>query len=79
MLTNTNLLNQFHDVPTGLRFGFDMGVSSTPLFTYTPPNHKSALLYPTHVLSHIHKELSLGRYTGPFSRSKLELHTTKVF
>ena len=38
MLTNTNLLNQFHNVPTGLRFGFDMGVSSlhTPHLITTP-------------------------------------------
>ena len=49
-----------------------MGVHSPPSATYTPPNHNSAILFPDHVLSHIHKELSLRRYSGPFSRSRLE-------
>jgi hypothetical protein len=35
MLTSTNLFNRFHDVPTGLHFGFDMGVNS-PLPLLTP-------------------------------------------
>jgi hypothetical protein len=55
-----------------MRSGFDMGVHTPPLVTYTPPNHKSATDYPDHVLSHIHKELSLRRYSGPFSRSRLQ-------
>lgn len=71
-LNNITPFNPFPDVPIGLRFGFDMGVHSPPTQTYTPPNHNSALLYPDHVLSHIHNELSRGRYSGPFSRSKLE-------
>ena len=53
-------------------FSFDMGVKTSPLHTYSPLNHKSALLYPVDVLSHIHNELSLGQYLGPFSRSRLE-------
>ena len=72
MLKNTPFFNQFSDVPISLRCGFDMGVHSPPTVTYTPPNHNSALLFPDHVLSHIHKELSLRRYSGPFSRSRLE-------
>ena len=52
---------------------FDMGVHTPPLQTYTPPNHNSALSYPDHVLSHIQKELSLRRYSSPFSRSRLHL------
>jgi hypothetical protein len=64
--------NKFSDVPNSLRFGFDMGVHTPPSDTYTPPNHNSALSYPEHVMSHIHKELSLRRYSGPFSRSRLE-------
>ena len=73
ILKNTPFFNQFSDVPISLRCGFDMGVHSPPTITYTPPNHNSALLFPDHVLSHIHKELSLRRYSGPFSRSRLEL------
>jgi hypothetical protein len=72
MLNNISPFNPFPDVPISIRFGFDMGVKTPPLHTYTPPNHNSALSYPDHVLSHIHNELSLGRYSGPFSKSKLE-------
>ena len=45
-LYNTPSFNKFLNVPISLRLGFDMGVSSTPFHTYTPPNHNSALLFP---------------------------------
>ena len=73
MLNNITPFNKFPDVPIGMRFGFDMGVHSPPIETYTPPNHNSALSFPDHVMSHIRNELSLGRYSGPFSRSRLQL------
>ena len=72
MLNNITPFNKISDVPIGIRFGFDMGVHSPPSCTYTPPNHNSALLFPEHVLSHIRNELSHRRYSGPFSRSRLE-------
>ena len=72
MLNSISPFNPFPDVPISLRCGFDMGVHTPPTQTYTPPNHNSALLFPDHVMSHIQNELSLGRYSGPFSRSKLE-------
>ena len=72
LLNNITPFNPFPDVPIGIRFGFDMGVYYPPIHTYTPPNHNSALSFPEHVVSHIQNELSLGRYSGPFSRSKLE-------
>jgi hypothetical protein len=72
LLNNISPFNNFPDVPIGIRFGFDMGVHSPPTVTYTPPNHNSALLFPEHVMSYIQNELSLGRYSGPFSRSELE-------
>jgi hypothetical protein len=64
--------NPFPDVPIGLHYGFDMGVNNPPSQTFTPPNHNSALSFPDHVMLHIHKELSAGRYSGPFSHSRLE-------
>ena len=73
MLNNITPFSKFSDVSIGIRFGFDMGVHSPPLETYTPLNHNSALSFPDHVISHIHNELSLGRYSGPFSRSRLQL------
>jgi hypothetical protein len=72
LLFNTNSFNKFYDISNSIRFGFNMGVTSPPSFTYTPPNHSSALSYPTHVLSHIHNELHNCRYTGLFSHSCLE-------
>lgn len=72
MLDEISPVNIFSDVPISIRSGFDMGVHSPPLHTYTPPNHNSATAFPNHVLSHIHNELSLRRYSGPFSRSRLE-------
>jgi hypothetical protein len=73
MLNKITPFNPFPDVPISLRFGFDMGVRAPPLHTFTPPNHNSALSFPNHVISHIRNELSLGRYSGPFSRSRLEI------
>lgn len=70
LLNEITSFNKFSDVPNSLRFGFNMGVHTPPSHTYTPPNHNSALSYPDHVLSHIHNELSLGRYSSPFSRSR---------
>jgi hypothetical protein len=72
MLNNISPFNRFPDVPIGMRFGFDMGVHTPPSYTFTPPNHNSALLYPDHISLHIQNELSLSRYSGPFSRSELE-------
>ena len=72
MLNKLVPFNTFSDVPIGLRSGFDMGVHLSPSITYTPPNHNSALLYPDHVMSHIRNELSLGQYSSPFSRLRLE-------
>ncbi|PPQ82671.1 hypothetical protein CVT25_009446 [Psilocybe cyanescens] len=73
LLRHKKLFNTFSDVPFSIRNGFDMGIQTNPSTTYTPPNHTSALKHPHAVLSHIQKELSLGRYTGPFSCSRLEL------
>ena len=72
LLDNIKPFNRFSDVPIDLHFSFDMGVHSPPSVTYTPPNHNSSLSFPEHILSHIQTEISLGRYSGPFSRSKLE-------
>jgi hypothetical protein len=72
ILIQTNLFDNFHHVPAGIRQGFDMGTHSSPTVSYTPRNHSSALIRPTVIDLHISKELSLKRYTGPFSRSRLE-------
>jgi len=71
-LRASGIITQFQDIPYGIRNGFDMGTHSAPSTTYTPPNHSSALTHPQAIKSYIHTELSLGRYSGPFSRSRLE-------
>ena len=72
MLHNTSLFNKFSDVPYSIQYGFDMGINNLPSHTFTPLNHKSALSFPDHVLSHINTKLSWQCYSGPFSRSRLE-------
>ena len=71
-LRHANMYIQYAHVPYGIRHGFDMGVHTIPTLSYTPPNHKSALLHPSVIHNHILSERSLGRYTGPFSKSRLE-------
>lgn len=70
-LTQYSLLNQFVDVPIGLRDGFKTGVSSSILSPIIPQNHKSAILAPQIVSQHIDNELRLHRYSGPFTVSQL--------
>jgi hypothetical protein len=72
-LNNISPFNAFSDVHS-YQFApwFRYGGTFSPTYNLHPPNHKSALSYPDHVLSHIHNELSLRRYSGPFSRSRLE-------
>ncbi|KAF7349137.1 Reverse transcriptase domain-containing protein [Mycena venus] len=71
-LKAANAHRLFFDIPIGLREGFHMGIHSAINETYTPPNHSSALSHPTVIEDYINKERAGGRYTGPFSRSRLE-------
>ena len=63
---------QHAHVPYGISHGFDMGVHTSPLVSFTPPNHKSALIHPLVIQNHLRTERAAGRYTGPFSKSRLE-------
>ncbi|KAJ7636484.1 hypothetical protein FB45DRAFT_676012, partial [Roridomyces roridus] len=49
-----------------------MGINSTVSETFTPPNHSSAFAHPDMIDAYIIKERAGRRYTGPFSRSRLE-------
>lgn len=71
-LSLAGLLEKYGDIPSSIRNGFDMGITSTIISTFTPPNHPSALAHPEAVSKYIQKELSERRYTGPFSISRLE-------
>lgn len=70
-LSSAHLLNDFLDVPIGIKEGFHTGVTSTLLNTFIPSNHQSALAQPQIVSQHIAKELELGRYSGPYSSHQL--------
>lgn len=72
-LAAAGCLEEFADVPMGIRDGFRLGVQSSVKVTHTPPNHKSATDHPEVVEAHIRKERSAGRYTGPFHPDRLEL------
>lgn len=71
-LESANLLDDFHDVPHGLQFGFRLGPTLPLLTTFIPPNHKSALDNPSAIASHIRTELINKRYTGPFNPDRLQ-------
>jgi hypothetical protein len=71
ILKELDMLQQFQDIPIGLTQGFRLGASRCLTYTFTPPNHSSALNQPDIVDAHISSELSLGRYSGPFERSTL--------
>ncbi|EUC56894.1 reverse transcriptase/ribonuclease H, putative [Rhizoctonia solani AG-3 Rhs1AP] len=75
MLKTYDLWDDYEDVPTGLRYGFRIGVSSILNDTRIPKNHKSATDRPTVITRHINKEVSAGRYSGPFSLNTL----TEIF
>jgi hypothetical protein len=71
-LKNLDLFNQFYDVPDGIRFGFDMGISRPIKHTYTPRNHRSATENPAAIDLYITSELAEGRISGPFEQDDLE-------
>jgi hypothetical protein len=66
------LYMDYHDVPTSIRNGFDMGVHHPINHTYISTNHKSALDNPDTVDMYIHAELAAGRYSGPFLPSECQ-------
>ena len=71
-LLSLSLLDTFSDVPYSIRHGFDLGIHSIPPETHIPNNHLSAIQHPQAIRTYINTELSNGRYTGPFSPSRLE-------
>ncbi|CUA67876.1 hypothetical protein RSOLAG22IIIB_07569 [Rhizoctonia solani] len=71
-LRQHNLWHRFYDIPDGLRYGFRIGTSRLLSTSSMPPNHKSALDNPTIIEDTIRKEISAGRYSGPFSPQSLE-------
>lgn len=71
-LLAANLLEEFNDVPHGLRFGFRLGPTCPISHSFIPCNHNSATSNPSAIQDHISTELRLQRYTGPFHPDRLE-------
>jgi len=71
-LRNASLLDTYQDVVEGIRNRFDLGITSYIVDTYTPPNHSSSNASPDFIDKYILKERSESRYSGPYSRSRLE-------
>jgi hypothetical protein len=72
ILVRYGLLDRFSDIPKGIQEGFDMGVTAQLHSTYTPPNHRSAMDNTDAIDCYISKEVSAHRYSGPFTRERLE-------
>lgn len=72
LLTQLRILEDFSDIPMGLKNGFKTGITSTITSTYIPDNHASALRNPQVIINHIQLELSLGRYSGPYFPFQLQ-------
>jgi hypothetical protein len=62
-LKKAGILADFSDIPCGIRDGFPIGVSSTIISVFSPPNHKSALDHSDFISSQIEEEIALGRYS----------------
>ncbi|QRV80638.1 site specific recombinase, phage integrase family protein [Ceratobasidium sp. AG-Ba] len=72
LLQQLDLLDEFGDVPIGLRNSFRIGAPRLSSPTYIPNNHKTATDRPHIIEEHILSELSAGRYAGPFSQDVIE-------
>jgi hypothetical protein len=66
------IYNEFHDIPDSIRHGFDLGAHDHISQTYIPPNHSSADQNMLAIDAYINDELTLGRYSGPFTPKDLE-------
>jgi hypothetical protein len=62
-LNEAGLLEEFADVPVGIRDGFRLGYNECLISCYMPPNHASAINNPIPVRAYIEKEISAGRYS----------------
>jgi hypothetical protein len=71
LLRAHGLLTRYHDIPLGLRNGFDLHLPAI-LRTQTPPNRTSLSTYSSAFDSLLSHELQSGRYIGPFPGVELQ-------
>lgn len=65
LLEESNGLDEFAEVPKGLRDGFCIGSDLHVSSFYVPRNHKSALDNPIVVNNYFAKEIAAGHYSRP--------------
>lgn len=70
-LRASGLLHRFARIPSGLRHGFILNFPRI-YRTQSPPNKDSIDLYSQEFLDSVQKEVSKGRYLGPFSLTSIE-------
>ena len=70
-LVSSGLIAKYPHIPDSLRTGFSTNVPQINT-TYAPPNHPSVESYKDVFEAAISKELTLGRYLGPYSQSEVE-------
>ena len=66
------ILDEYSDVIDGLMNGFSLHCSLTISESLILPHHRSAIDHPEVIEKLITKELTAGRYVGPFDRASLE-------
>jgi hypothetical protein len=74
ILDEAGILNEFSDVPVGIRDGFRLGYSESLTSSYIPQNHSSATNNPEVVRAYIAKEIAAGRYSSGFKATELDSH-----
>ena len=70
-LVSSGLIAKYPHIPDLLHTGFSANVPQINT-TYAPPNHPSVESYKDVFKAAISKELTLGRYLGPYSQSEVE-------
>lgn len=73
-LIEAGALNEFSDVPVGIRNGFGLGYSEPLTSSYIPPNHSSTTNNSDVVRAYITKEIAAGHYSSGFETAKLNSH-----
>ena len=75
-LSSTSLTHSFPHLVHDMIYGSPIGNLPSLTYTFTPPNLKSADIYPTYLDNFIKDELDSGHFNGPFSLE--EAHTCSV-
>ena len=70
-LKRAGILEEFSDVPIGIRDGWQLGYNEPLISTFTPPNHTSALQNPDIVRTYIAREIAAGHYSQAFHPSQM--------